>query len=124
MKRLSAALIACMVATVAHAGGGHSETRYTAYTNHSMEFVYSSAVEGRPVIVSASTEDRRCHFFVSLVADDSAGQVSGQMKGRVEMGACDGEEIKRAVVTGTVTGRGDKVVLDRALQIVVYEQGS
>lgn len=121
MKLTYSLLIASILAAFSATANADTSGRYTAYADSLPLFAYADAVAERPLRVTATSEDGKCQFTLSMVGYQQGEVPNSSLSGRIEKGECNGQAVNKGFALGTVTRTGAQVVLDRFMQVVVFE---
>lgn len=122
MKLFHAFVITSMLSVISTTtNADDSGGRYTAYADSLPVFKYADAVAERPIRVTATSEDGKCHFTLSMVGYQQGEMPNYSLTGRIEQGACGGVPVLKGFALGTVTYKEGQVVLDRFMQVVVLD---
>lgn len=94
---------------------------YTVYAHSLPTFNYAEAVAERPLRVTTATDDGKCQFSLSMVGYQQGSIPNNSLTGRIEQGECNGKPVRKGLALGTVTFSDGKAVLDRFMQVVIFE---
>lgn len=118
-NRLFALLLTSATCSFAYAG---NVDHYAVHASIAPVFSYSYATASHPLVVDTVSDDGKCSFTVSLVGLQSGTVKQSSLSGRIESGQCNGQKVSKGVVQASVSpSKGDQVVLNRRLEVVVFD---
>ncbi len=94
---------------------------YAATVAITPTFRYQDATNTTPIIVEAYSPNAQCTFRLHLVGLQQGSTSDVSLFGRVESGQCAGREVRQGIVRASVSRVGDQVVLDRYLEVIVFD---